>query len=130
MRVINDKVKVTKDLNEFTSQYDEKFNVLMNIQAAGGGYYVGSAAESKGKLTGLRNEMLSEMERLKSLKMSFNEQDFSEGLAYLDDELEEIEMEEEKVAQAPAKSYWAVKGQQRARTSLNSLKKRIEKKKK
>ncbi|MFX1345482.1 MAG: hypothetical protein ACFFBC_03775 [Promethearchaeota archaeon] len=130
MRVINDRVKVTKDENEFKSKYDQKFNVMMNIQAAGGGYYAGKAKESKAQLRSLRDEMLGEMNRLKSVNMKFAEEDFSEGLAYLDDELEEIEMEEEKAAQAPTQSYWAVKGQKRARISSGALKKRIEKKKK
>jgi len=130
MRVINDRVKVTKDENEFKSKYDQKFNVMMNIQAAGGGYYAGKSKESKAQLRSLRDEMLGEMKRLKSVNMKFAEEDFSEGLAYLDDELEEIEMEEEKAAQAPTQSYWAVKGQKRARISSGALKKRIEKKKK
>jgi Mg-chelatase subunit ChlD len=130
MRVINDRVKVTKDEDEFKSQYDQKFNVMMNIQAAGGGYFAGKAEESKDRLRSLKNEMLGELNQLKSSKMTFNERDFSEGLAYLNDELEEIDMEEEKAAQAPTQSYWAVKGQKRARMSLNTMKKRMEKKKK
>jgi hypothetical protein len=53
-------------------------------------------------------------------------------MSYLNDELEEIEEEERKImmAQAPSQSFWAVKGQKRARSSLNSMKKRNEKKKK
>ncbi len=130
MRVINDKVKVTKDEDEFKAEYDQKLNVMMNIQAAGTGYYAGKASESKNRLTGLKKEMMNELNRLRSVNMSFSEQNFTEGLSYLDDELEEIEMEEKEVAQAPAKSYWAAKGQQRARISSNALKKRMEKKKK
>ncbi|MFX1311626.1 MAG: hypothetical protein ACFFHD_03300 [Promethearchaeota archaeon] len=130
MRVINDKVKVTKDEDEFKAEYDQKLNVMMNIQAAGTGYYSGKASESKSRLTGLKKEMMSELNRLRSVNKSFDENDFTEGLSYLDDELEEIEMEEKEVSQAPAKSYWAAKGQQRARISSNALKKRMEKKKK
>ncbi|MFX1317009.1 MAG: hypothetical protein ACFE9T_14195, partial [Promethearchaeota archaeon] len=130
MRVINDKVKVTKDENEFMAEYDQKLNVMMNIQAAGTGYYAGKASESKSRLTTLKKEMMNELNRLRSVNMSFAEHDFTEGLSYLDDELEEIEMEEKEVAKAPAKSYWAAKGQQRARISSNTLKKRMEKKKK
>ncbi|MFX1573000.1 MAG: hypothetical protein ACFFB0_09640 [Promethearchaeota archaeon] len=130
MRVINDKVKVTKDEDEFKAEYDQKLNVMMNIQAAGKGYYAGKATESKKRLTGLKKEMLNELNRLRSVNMSFAEQDFTEGLSYLDDELEEIEIEEKEVSQAPAKSYWAAKGQQRARISSNALKKRMKKKKK
>ena len=130
MRVINDRVKVTKDIKEFKSQYDQKFNVMMNIQAAGGGYYTGKAKESKERLKKFRNEISGELGIMQISMPVFNVSSFSDGLAYLDDELEEIDMEEKKAAQAPTQSYWAVKGQKRARTSLNTMKKRREKKKK
>jgi hypothetical protein len=130
MRVINDRVRVTKDEDEFKSKYNQKFNVMKNIQSAGGGYYSGKAEESKKQLTHLKAEMLNEMKSLKSIGRAFAETDFVEGLSYLEDELEEIEMEEKEVVQAPAKSYWAAKGQQRARMSSNALKKRMKKKKK
>jgi len=130
MRVINDRVKVTKDENKFKSQYDQKFNVMMNIQTAGGEYYAGKAKESKKRLRSLKREMLAEMHNLNSSGLGIIGGNFTDGLAYLDDELEEIEEEEEKAAQAPTKSYWAVKGQQRARMSIGALKKRMEKKKK
>ncbi|MHA2390349.1 MAG: hypothetical protein ACXAEX_00130 [Promethearchaeota archaeon] len=130
MRVVNDRVSVTKDENEFKSHYDQKFNVMMNIQSAGGGYYAGKAKESKTRLVNLRDEMLGEMKRLKSINMTFAEQEFTEGLTFLNDELEEIEMEEKEAVQAPTSSYWATKGQKRARMSINTMKKRMEKKNK
>ena len=130
MRVINDRVRVTKDANEFKSEYNQKLNVMMNIQSAGSGYYAGKADDSKKRLTKLKNVMRDEMMALKSSNLTFAEEEFTESLSYLDDELEEIEIEEKEVAQAPAKSYWAAKGQQRARMSSASLKKRMEKKKK
>ena len=130
MRVITDKVKVTTDENEFISQYDQKFNVVMNIQRAGGGYYAGKTKESKEMLRSLRRKISGEMNYRNSSGLGIIGHSFSAGLAYLDDELEEIDMEEKKAAQAPTQSYWAVKGQKRARTSLNTMKKRREKKKK
>jgi hypothetical protein len=132
MRVINDKVKVTTDEMEFKSQYNQKFNVMMNIQRAGTGYYAGNAKESKNRLRNLRNEISGEMSQLGSGVLSFvgGGNSFTRGLAYLDDELEEIDREEKKSAQAPTQSYWAVKGQKRARTSLNIMEKRMKKKKK
>ena len=130
MRVVNDKVKVTKDEKEFKSDYNQKLNVMMNIQSAGSGYYAGKGDDSKKRLTKLKNVMMKEMNALKSSNTRFEEEQFTESLSYLDDELEEIEMEEKEVAQAPAKSYWAAKGQQRARISSASLKKRMKKKKK
>ncbi|MFX1325454.1 MAG: hypothetical protein ACFE8N_10885, partial [Promethearchaeota archaeon] len=130
MRVINDKVKVTTDENEFISQYDQKYNVMMNIQRAGGGYYAGKTRESKKMLKDLRNDISSELHFQKLYSLSFNGNTFSEGLAYLDDELEEIEKEEKEASQAPISSYWATKGQKRARMSINTMKMRMEKKKK
>ncbi len=130
MRVINDRIGVTKDEDDFKSKYNQKFNVMKNIQIAGGGYYSGKAQESKVQLTTLRAELLNEMKSLKSNNRTFAEQDFTEGLSYLEDELEEIELEEREVAQAPVSSFWAAKGQKRARISSTALKKRMEKKKK
>ncbi len=130
MRVINDRIKVTKDENEFKSEYDQKLNVLMNIQTAGSGYYAGKANESKSRLKTFKFAMMNEMRELKSANKTFAEEDFTDGLSYLDDELEEIEMEEKEVKQAPEKSYWAARGQKRARMSSESLKKRMAKKKK
>ena len=130
MRVINDRVRVTKDEDEFKSKYNQKFNVMKNIQTAGGGYYSGKAKESKAQLIHLKSSMLSELKHLKSIKRDFAEQDFNEGLSYLEDELDEIEIEEKEVGKAPVMSFWAVKGQKRARMSSNALKKRMKKKKK
>jgi hypothetical protein len=130
MRVINDKVKVTKDENEFKTHYDQKFNALMNIQAAGGGYYAGKGSQSKAKLHQLKGEMLKELKRLRSVSKKFDDRDFTEGVSYLEDELEEIEMEESEAFYAPQKSYWAAKGQTRTRMSSSSIKKRMKGKKK
>ncbi|MFX1277648.1 MAG: hypothetical protein ACFFBP_03045 [Promethearchaeota archaeon] len=130
MRVINDRVKVTKDENEFKSTYDQKFNVAMNIQAAGGQRYRGMVGASKQNLLNLRNEMLSELNHLKKISPFFKENNFTESVDYLNDELEEIEANEMEAAQAPAKSYYATKGQKQARISLQELKKRSEEKKK
>jgi hypothetical protein len=130
MRVINDKVRVTKDEDEFKSKYNQKFNVMANIQSAGGGYYSGKAKESKAQLINLKSEILNELKYLKSTKRDFAEKDFTEGLSYLEDELEEIEVEEREVGQAPGMSFMAVKGQQRSRLSSNAIKKRMKKKKK
>ena len=130
IRVVNDRVKVTKDENEFKSKYNQKFNVMMNIQTAGSGYYAGKAQESKKRLNKLKSNMLVESRALRSVGLNFASHQFTEGLSYLEDELEEIEVEEKEVVQAPVSSFWAVKGQKRARMSLNAMKKRMKKKKK
>ena len=102
----------------------------MNIQSSGQKYYFGKVKESKSHLRGLRNEMLEEMTRLKKVMPSFSEEEFSEGLEYLDDELEEMEMEEEKVKSAPKASYMASVGQSRTRLSEDKLVERLKRKKK
>ncbi|MFX0024475.1 MAG: hypothetical protein ACFE9S_19310 [Candidatus Hermodarchaeota archaeon] len=136
IRVINDRVKVTKNENEFKSKYNHKFNVMMNIQTAGGSYYAGKAQESKKRLYKLKSSMLGELNKLSagglggSGGLGIVQQRFTEGLSYLEDELEEIELEEKEVERAPISSYWAVKGQKRARMSLHAMKKRMEKKNK
>jgi len=129
LRVINDRVKVTKDEKEFKKEYDQKFNVMMNIQSAGASYYGGKAKESKKRLKKLKSAIKNELSSLGG--MGISKQDaFSEGMAFLDDEIEEMDAEEEKVTQAPAASYRAVQGQSRARRSQEELKMRMEKKKK
>ena len=130
LRVVNDRVKITKNVDEFKSAYDQKLNVMMNIQSAGQQYYAGKAKESKSHLKGLRSEMLEEMTRLKKVMPSFSEEEFSEGLEYLDDELDEMEMEEEKIQKAPAASYMASVGQSRTRLSEDKLVERMKRKKK
>ncbi|MFX1256405.1 MAG: hypothetical protein ACFFAN_00955 [Promethearchaeota archaeon] len=130
LRVVNDRVKVTKDEKEFKSNYDQKFNVMMNIQSTGQQYYAGKGVESKKQLAGLKDEMLEEMKRLKKVGVKFSEENFTEGLNYLDDELEEMEMEEEKAASSPKASYMATMGQYRTRISQDKLEKRMKAKKK
>jgi len=130
MRVINDRVRVTSDEDEFKSKYNQKFNVLKNIQIAGSGFYSGKAVESKTQLIRLKSEILNELKYLKSIKKDFAEKDFTEGLSYLEDELEEIVLEEKEGGISPGLSFMAVKGQQRSRMSSFTLKKRMKKKKK
>ena len=128
LRVINDRVSITKDEKEFKAAYDQNLNVMMNIQQAGTRYYAGKAEDSKIMLKELKKKISKEMEALQGAGVSASS--FKEGLSYLDDELEEIAGEEEQVAQAPKASFQAAKGQVRARLSKEKLKKRMEEKQK
>jgi len=130
LRVINDRVKITKDENEFVSKYDQKLNAMMNIQAAGTSYYAGKADKSKKQLSGLKNEILNELNRLKSIDADYSQNAFSESLEFLDDELEEMELEQKEAAAAPKASYMAAKGQSRSRISQELKSFRIAEKKK
>jgi hypothetical protein len=103
---------------------------LKNIQTAGGGYYSGKAKESKSQLINLRSEMLNEIKHLKSIKKDYAKEDFSQALSYLEDELEEIEVEKIRGGPSPGMSFMAVTGQQRSRMSSSFLEKRMKKKKK
>ncbi|MBD3342612.1 MAG: hypothetical protein GF353_26160 [Candidatus Lokiarchaeota archaeon] len=129
LRVIEDKVPITDNVNDYKAKYDQKLNVMMNIQSAGSQYYGGGVNDSKNKLNQLKKSIESEMHALKGGNIDFDEEDFSESIAYLNDELEEIEMEEEKVTNAPKASFFAAKGQSRARMSQELKKQKLKKKK-
>ncbi len=130
LRVVNDRVKVTKSEKEFKSKYDQKLNVMMNIQSSGQQYYAGKASESKKRLKKLKESIKTEMSSMKAAYDDFDEGEFSESIEYLDDELEEMEMEEKQVMSAPKASYMATKGQMRTRLSEDKLIKRMKAKKK
>lgn len=129
LRVVNDRVNITKDQNEFKSEYDQKLNVMMNIQETGRGWYGGKAKESKKQLSELKAGLQNEMRFMKEADINFKEETFTEGLGFIDDDIEEMEMEEEKFSSTPKSSYMASKGQSRARISQEELKKRMKSKK-
>ncbi|MHA1292875.1 MAG: hypothetical protein ACTSQJ_09435 [Promethearchaeota archaeon] len=129
LRVINDKVKITDDENEFKANYDQKLNVMMNIQESGSIYYKGKAGKSKRKLEVLKAALSNEMQELKRAGGAFHQSKYEESLDFLNDELEEMEFEEIKVKKAPRSSYFAAVGQARARISSELIKKRLLKKK-
>ncbi|NHJ25101.1 MAG: hypothetical protein EAX89_11025 [Candidatus Lokiarchaeota archaeon] len=130
LRVINDRVKTTKNENEFKSNYDQKLNAMYNIQFAGVAQYAGKGAESKKRLQNLKENLEKEYSSLKAQgKAFYAESDFNEGLEFLDEELEELKMEDERAMNAPQASFMATQGQSRYRMSINELKKKIEKKK-
>jgi len=132
LRVINDKVKVTKDEKEFKKDYNQKLNVMMNIQQAGKLDYGGKTGKSKKKLRKLKGAIKNELSELQALSPSFGGDTFEEGMDYLEDELEDMEAEEDAVANAPKASYMAAKGQQRSRisTELKELKMKLKREKK
>lgn len=130
LRVVNDKVKITKNEEEFKSEYDQKLNVMMNIQSSGQKYYSGKAKESKSNLSSFRAELNDELKQLIKKKAKFSEKDFMESIDYLDDELEEMEIEEEKMKSAPKASYQASVGQTKFRMSEDLLRERMKRKKK
>ena len=128
LRVINDKVKITKDEKEFKKEYNQKLNVMMNIQLSGQSTYVGKAAKSKKKLSKLRGAIKNELSELKALSPSFGGAAFEEGMDYLDDELDEMEAEEKASDTAPKASYMAAKGQSRSRISAELKELKMKKK--
>lgn len=129
LRVINDRVKITKSESEFKSDYDQKLNVMMNIQSSGSSYYAGKGKESKNRLKTLREEVQSEMNSLVGSSADFDKAAYEESMEFLDDELDEMEAEEKEAAAAPKASYMAAKGQMRTRMSEELKRMKIAKKK-
>ncbi|MHA1148733.1 MAG: hypothetical protein ACTSR8_10855 [Promethearchaeota archaeon] len=129
LRVVSDRVKVIDNENTFKANYDQKLNAMYNIQMAGTDYYSGKADKSKHRLKLLKEKISYELQALQGREMKFAQESFSEGLSYLDDELEEMEEEEEKIKKAPAASFMAYTGQIRSRKSLNLKKRQMNKKK-
>ncbi len=130
LRVINDKVKVSDDELEFKSNYDQKLNAMLNIQAAGTEYYAGKADDSKKRLNKFKQDLATEMNVLESDVADFNPNKFMGGASYIDEELHELDLEAKEVQKAPAKSYMATKGQTRARISQDEKEERMKKKEK
>jgi hypothetical protein len=132
LRVINDRVQITNNEDEYKSEYDQKLNVMYNIQTAGVAQYAGEENEPKLKLKNLHKEIQKEMTVLRKSKgIDFKaEMDFTEGLNVLEDELEELESEKEMSMGGAQASFLASQGQNRYRQSYNEVKKRMEKKKK
>jgi len=128
LRVINDKVKITKDEKEFKKEYNQKLNVMMNIQQSGQSTYAGKADKSKKKLSKLRGAIKNELSEIQAMDASFGGAAFNEGMDYLDDELEEMEVEEKAVASSPKASYMAAKGQMRSRISAELKELKMKKK--
>jgi len=130
LRVLNEEVPITSSEKEFKANYDQKVNAMMNIQMAGTEIFSGKADKSRRRLDELKKNIENEMLNLKGAGMTFAEEDYAEGIAFLDDELEEISKEEREMEHAPAKSYMAAQGQSRARMSQALKKEKIAKKKK
>ncbi|MFW9952077.1 MAG: hypothetical protein ACFFKA_18305, partial [Candidatus Thorarchaeota archaeon] len=130
LRVINDHVKITKNEDEFKLNYNQKLNAMYNIQFAGVAQYAGKGGESKKRLESLRDNLKKEYSALNLAGYTPHfESDFNEGLEFLEEQLEELKMEDERAINAPQASFMATQGQSRYRMSLNELKKKIEKKK-
>jgi hypothetical protein len=130
LRVINDHVKITKNVDDFKSNYDQKLNAMYNIQFAGVSQYAGKGGESKKRLEGLKDNLQKEYSALMSMNRSFHaKSDFDEGLGFIEEELNELKLEDERAKLAPQASFMATSGQARYRMSQNELKKKIEKKK-
>jgi len=129
LRVINDRVKITKDEKDFKSTYDQKLNVMMNIQSAGADYYAGKSDASKKKLNELKRGIQSEIADLVGAGGAYDADAFAESMEFIDDELEEMEREEMEMEAAPKQSYMAAKGQMRTRLSQELKRSKIAKKK-
>ncbi len=130
IRVISDQVKITEDERDFKSNYDQKLNAMMNIQKSGAEYYKGDINGSKKRLNSLKQNIAKELGVLNKENIAFKKKSFSEGINFLDDELDEMAQESKQMQKAPVKSFMAVAGQARLRSSQEDILKRLAKKKK
>jgi len=142
LRVMNDRVGTTNNEKEFKSHYDQKLNAMFNIHLAGISQYAGKGFKSKKRLMKLREMLRKEYKSLKSQGIKPSTiRNFTEGMVYLEDELDEIQMEKKEalflveesgggLGGGGTMSFMATKGQKRYRISQNELKRRMEKKKK
>ena len=132
LRVINDKVQITSNENDFKRDYDQKLNAMYHIQTAGISQYAGNDKEPKKRLKTLHADLQKEMMALKRSKgiQFIAEEDFTEGLNIIQDELEEIDKEEEMSMGGPQVSHLASFGQERYRQAYYKVKERMEEKEK
>jgi len=128
LRVFDDRIKITNNENIFKSNYDQRLNAIFNIQSSGLNDYKGKRDKSRSQLQELKKSILEEMNKMKSANLNFEENKFAESVDFLEDELEEMNIEEQKAKEAPKASYYASVGQARTRISQDQIFNRLKKK--
>jgi hypothetical protein len=128
LRVFDDRVKITDNENKFKATYDQRLNAIFNIQSSGIHDYSGKREKSKSQLLKLKQFLVEEMNTMKAEKVNFEENNFIESVDFLEDELEEMNLEEERAKEAPQASYFASVGQARTRISQDQVFNRLQKK--
>jgi DNA-directed RNA polymerase subunit RPC12/RpoP len=128
LRVFDDQVKITDNEENFKATYDQRLNAIFNIQSSGIQDYSGKREKSKSQLQDLKRNILEEMNTIKASDANFVGTKFMESVSFLDDELEEMDLEEKMAQNAPKASYFASVGQARTRISQDKLFKRMQKK--
>jgi DNA-directed RNA polymerase subunit RPC12/RpoP len=128
LRVFDDQIKITDNEENFKATYDQRLNAIFNIQSSGTQDYSGKREKSKSQLQDLKRNILEEINTIKASDANFVGTKFMESVSFLDDELEEMELEEEMAQKAPKASYFASVGQARTRMSQDKIFKRLQKK--
>ena len=128
LRVFNDQVNITDNEQNFKATYDQRLNAIFNIQSSGIQDYSGKREKSIVQLQDLKKNIIEERNILMAMDANFVDNKFEESVNFLDDELEEMELEEKMAQNAPKASYFASVGQARTRTSQDKIFKRLQKK--
>jgi hypothetical protein len=128
LRVFNDQVNITDNEQNFKATYDQRLNAIFNIQSSGIQDYSGKREKSITQLQDLKKNIMEERNILMAMDANFVDNKFEESVNFLDDELEEMELEEKKAQNAPKASYFASVGQARTRISQDKIFKRLQKK--
>lgn len=128
LRVFNDQVNITDNEQNFKATYDQRLNAIFNIQSSGIQDYSGKREKSIVQLQDLKKNIIEERNILMAMDANFVDTKFKDSVNFLDDELEEMELEEKMAQNAPKASYFASVGQARTRTSQDKIFKRLQKK--
>lgn len=128
LRVFNDQLNITDNEQNFKETYDQRLNAIFNIQSSGIQDYSGKREKSLVQLQDLKKNIMEERKILMAMDANFVDTKFKESVNFLDDELEEMELEEKMAQNAPKASYFASVGQARTRISQDKIFKRLQKK--
>ncbi|MHA1301328.1 MAG: VWA domain-containing protein, partial [Candidatus Helarchaeota archaeon] len=92
LRIINEKLKTTKDEKEFKKKYDFDVTTTYNVQLAGEDYYKSDVKAAKSRLKTWRTQVKS-LGAAGAAPVA----EITQNIAMLDEEMEMLEKEEEKI---------------------------------
>ncbi|MHA2000277.1 MAG: hypothetical protein ACTSU9_19385 [Promethearchaeota archaeon] len=117
LRVYKTTLKKAKNEDEYTEDYDSTPLTMMKIQNAGQAYGNGNVNEAK-------QVLMTQKAQYAAMDISMEEKEMS--IAYLDDELAQLDEYEDMKSQKAERSFGATMGLKRSRVSSKSKKKELE----
>ncbi len=113
LRIINEKLKTTKDEKEYNKKYNLNLTTTYNVQKAGESYYKSDVKAAKSQLKAYQT-------KIKNLAAGGPMPAAAEAvIAKLDDEMEEIDKEEEKVEKFKGKKSYRASIAQKMKRRLS-----------